>query len=85
MTLTEIIKADVEYMRYVTVEVDSAFGFVTISDDLGVHEGIFMQGEEAEEFIDQCASLYEEAGDALMYEVELHLAKSYVENIWGLA
>lgn len=83
MTLTEIIEADAKYMQNVTVHVDYLYSTVCIVDDRDEHEDIFLYGKEAEEFMEQCSKVYEEAQDALMYEVELHLAKPYVENIWG--
>lgn len=76
MTLTEIIKADVAYMKGVSVEVERSFPTVEIK--WGRQE-YFMQESEAEEFIEQCDKAYEEAQDVTMDEVELHIAKPYVE------
>lgn len=83
MTLTEIILASASGMVNVTVETDSAMETVCISDDTGVQDDIFMQGEDASEFIDRCKALYEEAGDVTLGDVELHVASPYVENFWN--
>jgi hypothetical protein len=83
MTLIEIIRASAARMTNVTVETNSSMETVCIFDDSGAQEDIFMQGEEASEFIDRCKALYEEAGDVGMGDVELHVASPYAENLWN--
>lgn len=83
MTLLDIIRADVMFMRTVVVEVDSSYSTVCISDTTGIHEDIFMQGEDAEAFIAERDRLYEETGDLCEDVIELHLARPYVETIWN--
>jgi hypothetical protein len=83
MTLTEIILASAARMSDVTVETNSSMETVCISDDTGAQEAIFMQGDEASEFIDQCKALYEDAGDVGMDTIELHVAEAFVECLWN--
>ncbi len=82
MTLTEIIKAS-NVDPGITVECDASFATVCISDDECVQEDIFMQGDQASEFIENCRRLYDEAGDVTMTEVEIHCAMPYAENLWN--
>lgn len=83
MKLQDIIAQDVEYMKHVTVHVVSNYGTVTISDDTGANEDIFMQGDDAEQFISQVDRLWNELGDVSKGELELHLAKPYVDCLWN--
>lgn len=83
MTLIEIIEADALYMKDVTVEVVSNYGTVCIKDAKGVQEDIFMQGDDAVEFISQRDLLWEETRVLTKGTIELHLAKSYVDNLWS--
>jgi hypothetical protein len=73
MNLVDIIKADVQYVAGVTIEVDRAYGTVAIGDD------IFLQGDEGYAFIDAAERLYEEAQYVTYDEVYAHLAKPYVD------
>lgn len=66
------------------VDVDYAMGWVTIqdlSDDHG--DDIFMQGEEASNFIEEVENLYNKAGNLELGEAEMYVALPYVENIWN--
>ena len=82
-TLTQIIKEDAAFLFDVGVEVDRAFSTVSIEDLTGVQDDIFMSGHEAEEFIDELDQLWLEAGDVTEDEVAKHLARPYVECLWG--
>lgn len=83
MTLTEIIKADAKWATdsNIDVEVDRSLGTVCIT--CPDHDDIFMQGDDAEQFIAECQTLWETAGDVDMGLVELAVAKPYAENLWN--
>ncbi len=83
MTLSEIIKADAEYMKDVIVHVNVGFGTVLIIDNKQVQENIFLQEHEADEFIKEMDKLYDEAGDVWLCDVAKHLAKPYLDNSWN--
>lgn len=83
MTLSDIIRADAARMQGVTVTVNSQMETVCISDDMGVQDDIFMQGQDANEFVAQRDHLYEETGDIGMDVIELHLAHPYAETLWN--
>lgn len=83
MKLQDIIRADAARMQGVTVTVNIQMETVRISDDSGVHDDIFMQGHDADEFIAQREHLYEETGDLAYDVIELHLAYPYTECLWN--
>ncbi|MBC8739727.1 hypothetical protein F6X40_23730 [Paraburkholderia sp. UCT31] len=74
-SMREIIAADVVYASDVDIEVDSAMSTVSI----GGADGIFLQGHEADDFVERARALYEELGDVTMPEVYAHLAKPYID------
>lgn len=82
-TIQDIIRANAERMKDVTVTVDERYETVTISDDTGEQEEIFLDGEDAHEFICKRDELWEETGDLSRDVIELHLASTYVENLWN--
>lgn len=66
------------------VDVDYSFGTVCIKDLLpDPQDDIFMQGEDAEQFIEEVNNLYEKAGNLGLDEAEMFVALPYVENIWN--
>lgn len=83
ITLKKIIEADAFLMRDVDVTIDRRFRHVTIKDEEGEQEDIFLQGQDAEQFIDQFDALIEQAPDVLFVDAIKHLAKPYVECIWS--
>lgn len=83
-TLAELIQASAHRMTDVTVTVDSAMETVCIQDDDGVQDDIFMQGDDAAQFIDQRDALYEQVQTLGKDVIELHLAGPYAECIWGV-
>ncbi len=82
-TLTEIYEQTADRMRDVEVSVDSAFSWVTIHDITGANEDIFLEGEEAEKFIQECDDLWNSLGDVYVHTLHLALASPYCENIWN--
>lgn len=82
-TLTDIISDDVDYMRNVTVVTNSLYSNVSIIDETGEQESIFLEGDEAEEFFDEVNDLYLRAQTVLEDDCILSVAKSYVETYWN--
>jgi len=82
MTLTEIILADAERARNLTVHVESIYGTVSIRGD-GPGQECFLQGDEGSAFIDEARRLWEESGEVTMQDVYLHLALPYAENLFN--
>lgn len=83
MELTKIIQDAAARMSSVTVELDHSYGTVTISDDEGVQDDIFMQGDDANLFLNEVDDLYQKAGDVTEDECALCAAESYVECLWN--
>lgn len=82
-TLTQIILKSAATMADVVVIVDRRFSVVTVQDPAGINDDLTLQGDEAREFIDELDRIYEESGDVTEDEVAKHLARPYVECIWG--
>jgi hypothetical protein len=83
MTLTQLIRQAAARMSSVTVEVQTNFGTVCIKDDDGVQEDIFMQGDEATQFINEAERGYKTSRYVSMDECYLWQAEQYVENLWN--
>jgi hypothetical protein len=79
--LTKIIKESAERMKDVTVDRDRDLSTVSIS----AHgkEDIFMQGEEADNFIKEVEALWEKVGEVTMDECAANVAEPYCENLWN--
>lgn len=75
MELSEIIRAAAARMKDVTVDIDKGMGTVCIiAED---QEDIFMQGDDADDFINEVEELYEKAGDVTEDECALCQAEDY--------
>jgi hypothetical protein len=74
-TLSEMIRTTAWRMREVNIEVDTAFEHVAIG------QNIFMQGEEAGEFIDEAEKLWEKAGDVGKDDCYAFLAAPIYETL----
>lgn len=83
MKLEEIVRADADYCELVEVEVDLRMPTVCIRDLEGIHDDIFMQGDDASQFAEQYVRMQEELPNVDCEKILLHLAKPYVENIWN--
>ena len=83
MKLQDIILSDAEYCKNVTVLVEYNYGYVTISDDTGKNDDIFLQGDDASDFISQLNHLYNLTGDLTEQDISLHLARQYIDCIWN--
>lgn len=85
MELIEIIKQQAEFSRnsYAEVTIDRCMPWVTIEDTTAHDEAIFLQGEDAEEFLARLDELENECPEADRDDIELSLAYSYIENLWS--
>lgn len=83
ISLKQIIEADAQFMRDVEVVIDRRFPHVTIKDESGEQEDIFLQGCDAESFVSAFDYLITQAPDVLMIDGAKHIAKPYVENLWS--
>jgi hypothetical protein len=83
MTLTQIIQATADRMNNVSVDVRTNFGTVCIKDCDGIHEDIFLQGDDAVIFIMEAQANYNQCGDVTMSECYAHQAEQFVDNIWN--
>lgn len=82
MSLTEIIKATaVRVEQYATVTIDPFCQTVEIAA-VG-EDDIFLQGENAQNFIDATNDLYERSGDVTRDEAAQCHAEQYIECLWG--
>lgn len=72
MTLTEVIRATAARTAAVTVTVNKAQSWVSIGAD------VFMQGDEADAFLDEAERIWNEAGDVGIDEVYACLAEPYL-------
>lgn len=82
MELSAIIQASATRMKQVKIEVDTRFEIVEITDLTGVYDDIFLQGEDAYEFICEAQELWERAQTVGITECYAHLAESYCESFW---
>jgi hypothetical protein len=73
MGLAEIIRQGAAYAGDTLIEVDESLPSVAIG------EHVFMQGDEAQHFIDEANDLYEGAQTVTMDEVYAHLAGPYLD------
>lgn len=76
-SLKEIIEFDSKYVGDVQVEVDERLPTVSI----GGEDGIFLQGHEAEVFVDEAKKLYLDVGTVTLEDCYRHMAKPYVDSM----
>lgn len=67
----------------ISVEVDSALSTVSITDDTGEQEAIFLDGHTADSFIDEARALYEAAGTVTLEDAQLYKAAPIAENLFN--
>lgn len=79
MKLQQILKQQAEYTRNsdVVVNIDKRMPWVDIIAD--EESNVFLQGEEAEEFLAKCDEYSEACQDMDMEEIELAVAYSYLD------
>lgn len=83
MKLKTIIEQSAARMAGVTVEYSQTMDTVCISDDSCEEEDIFMQGDDAVQFINEMNNLYEKIQTLDKDTIALHLALPYVDGIWN--
>ena len=82
-TLSKLIQETANRMATVSVRVESIYGTVTITDDMGELEDIFLQGDDGSAFCSELNQLWDETGDLDKNTIALYLANPYVECIWS--
>lgn len=84
MKLQDILHAHADYVRSTgaNVEIVSIYGTVCISDTTGKNEDIFMQGDDASDFISEVNRLWNKTGDMDKDTIACALAKQYIECLW---
>lgn len=75
MDLADIIRQQSALCEDIYIDVDTTLPCVAIGDDL------FMQGDEAQAFIDEAEALYEKAQTVSMEECYACVAWPYIENM----
>ena len=82
-TLHDIIMQDAEYCKNVQVTVNSCYGTVSIIDCDGEQEEIFLQGDDACQFISEAERLWDNLETITRQDAYAHLAKPYVDSYWN--
>jgi hypothetical protein len=82
MTLEEIINTDAAYCRDVTVTICRKLPSVTIKDGAGEQEDIYMQGDDADQFLAEFDEIVKLAPDVLLADALKYLTKPYVDCLW---
>jgi len=75
MTLSDYIADTASRMRGVTVTVNSTLNTVSITDQHGLD--VFMQGDDAAQFIAERDRIYDTTGDLTLDVIESALAEPY--------
>ena len=69
-------------MRDAGITVDTDSGYSTVSIDAPREESIFMQGDEADSFIEECRKLWTRYPSLPMDVAELAMAEPYID-LWS--
>lgn len=84
MQLTDIIERNARpYFGHVQVDIDHFRGTVAITDLNHNHADIFMQGDDAIDFIDEYETARGEAPAVDDDLVALYVADPYIQALWG--
>ena len=83
MELALILINQAEYVTNsgFTVKTNSAYSTVAIDHELDKEDGIFLQGEEADLFIEEAIKLWQEVCTLGIDTCELSLAKPYIDAL----
>lgn len=73
MKLSQIIRESAAYCANIDIEVDTAYETVAIGED------IFLQGDDAAQFISEAHDLYNKARTVTMSDCYACVAKPYVD------
>ena len=79
---TRIFWQAAQRMRDAGVTVDTDSGYSTVSIDAPGEESIFMQGDDADSFIDECRKLWTRYPSLHMDVAELAIAEPYTD-LWS--
>ncbi len=79
---TRIFWDAAQRMRDAGITVDTDSGYSTVSIDAPGQESIFMQGEDADTFIEECRKLWNRYPSLPMDVCELALAEPYTD-LWS--
>ena len=79
---TRIFWQAAQRMRDAGVTVDTDSGYSTVSIDAPGEESIFMQGDDADSFIDECRKLWTRYPSLPMDVAELAIAEPYTD-LWS--
>lgn len=66
-----------------SVNVDESYAEVSITDEEGVQEDIFLQGDEAAKFIAEAEDLWNKTGYVWKDDAFRYLAILFTENLWN--
>lgn len=83
MRLQDVVISNAAYYSNVTVEVDRRFPYVTIHDDTGCQEDIFMQDDSACQFVAEVDAISVKEPDLDFGLIELCVAGPYCDNLWN--
>lgn len=83
MRIDYILKAAAKRMADSGVSIDWDSGYSTVSISCEGEDDIFMQGEEADDFISEIETLADRCRSMNEYTIALALAEPYAENLWN--
>lgn len=79
---TRFIWQAYDRMKAAGIDVDCDSGFSTVSISMPGEDDIFLQGDEADSFIEECHKLWNRYPSLPDYVCEMALAEPYT-NIWS--
>lgn len=81
MRIDYILKAAAKRMENSGISIDWDSGYSTVSISCAGEDDIFMQGEEADEFIEEIEAMANRCRSMTEYTIALALAEPYAENL----
>ena len=79
---TRFIWQAYDRMKAAGIDVDCDSGFSTVSISMPGEDDIFLQGDEADSFIEECHKLWKRYPSLPDYVCEMALAEPYTD-LWG--
>lgn len=83
MRIDYILKSAAKRMADSGVSIDWDSDYSTVSISCEGEDDIFMQGEEADEFIEEIEAMGDRCRSMSPYTIALAMAEPYAENIWN--
>ena len=83
MRIDYILKAAAKRMENSGVSIDWDSGYSTVLISCAGEDDIFMQGDEADTFIEEIEAMGNRCRSLNPYIIALALAEPYAENIWN--